>query len=441
MEAELLRDMIADRDKRIEKSKRKTAEQRTKELVLCEQLEKVAGQVAEQKITMGAEREALQHAQTQTLGRLRQMHRDFRQQGASLQTYCKDPVPAAAQTDASYVMRMQAQLCKAMHSLGITDHQMDLVQQHSDSIIKYQKEQVAFCTEARTTTELLLMNELIAKDNERREAEAVFTRELNKIFKEREALERQMEENRGDSDDEDNEEDDPEAEEEDEEEKENKEELMKLLTERRAEIEHLEQLQEEQQELIADLEDQLREMEAEGGGGGGGEPPARNNTPLAESPAAENEEPEMEQRNDATAAAAAAEPKAQSKGLEAAPVGKQSAEEEEESDPEDDNDASAVVVDDGENEAFENADQEEPIAPHKESVSDEPLEPQKETASDEVAETPEARDKSEVTDAIVDGDDKDTEKSPEDTKLEPQKDSAADEVAEIPEAIEKIGSD
>jgi hypothetical protein len=221
---------------------------------LSEQLEKVGSDVTEQSTAFAAEKSELTSAKSSVIERLEQTQKDFKQQGVSLQTYSRDTVQDG--NDASYVMRMQAQLCKAMHSLGITDHQMELTEKHADSDIKFHREKLATCTEERTATELELMNQLILKDNERREIEAVYTAQLDKIAKEREALERQIEENGGDEDDED-ENNDEEEEEEDPEEKEAKEELMKLLTERRAEIERLEQLQEDQEDLIAELEDQV----------------------------------------------------------------------------------------------------------------------------------------------------------------------------------------
>lgn len=259
MEAELLRGMISDRDQRIERIQQKTEEQRLRAVELSEQLERVGNEVAQQTDACNNEKKEIMRKKCAIVEKLEQTQRDFRQQGVSLQTYSKDKVRDGA--DASYVMRMQAQLCKAMHSLGITDHQMELAETHADSDIKHLKETQAACTEERTATELELMNQLILKDNERREIESVFTAQLDKIAKEHEALERQIEENGGDEDEDDTEAED-EEDEEDAEEKEAKEEMMKLLTERRVEIETLEQHQEEQEELIAELEDQVRDMEA-----------------------------------------------------------------------------------------------------------------------------------------------------------------------------------
>jgi hypothetical protein len=254
MEAELLRNMITDRDKRIEKIKQKSEDLRLRAVVLSEQLEHVGADVTQQTKTFSEESAELLRIKGEVVERLERTQKDFKQQGVSLQTYSRDTVQDGS--DASYVMRMQAQLCKAMHSLGITDHQMDLAEKHAEADIKFHREILAKCMDERTATELELMNQLIVKDNERRDIEAVYTTQLDKIAKEREALERQIEENGGDEED-DDENDDGDDEEEDEEEKEIKEELMRLLTERRAEIERLEQLQEDQEELIAELEDQV----------------------------------------------------------------------------------------------------------------------------------------------------------------------------------------
>jgi hypothetical protein len=260
MEAELLRGMIADRDSRMEKIKRKTEEVAVRYLQLCQQLEEVSAQVAEQTATISSERNALMRQYKTVVDKLDQLQRDFKQQGASLQTYSKDSFVTKIGSDASYVMRMQAQLCKAMHSLGITDHQMELAQKHAEAVAKYQKEMLVQCREEHTATELGLMNQLIVKDNERREIEDSLLAKLEVIAKERDALERQLEESGHDLE----EEDDDVAVDEDEEAKAEKEELMQLLSERRVEIDRLEQLQEEQEELIAELEEQLAEMTGSG---------------------------------------------------------------------------------------------------------------------------------------------------------------------------------
>lgn len=258
-EADILRDMIADRDNRIEKIKRKTKEQKAKEIVLSRQLEEVGAQVSKINDEHQKEKKELTKDLRKVAEKLTSTKRDFLQQGVSLRKYC-GPVKAELQNDPSYVMRMQAQLCKAMHSMGITDNQLELVQKQTDAAIKYEKEQIAQLTDEKTHRELKLMNELMELDTAKRDIETEFTGKIEKVTKECEALEHQIAEN-GQSDDEDNAEDE-ETEEVDDEEKEAKEELMKLLAERRSEIEQLEQEQEEKEELIAEMEEQWQEIQA-----------------------------------------------------------------------------------------------------------------------------------------------------------------------------------
>ena len=265
MEAELLRGMIADRDLRMEKIQRKSQEQVQRNIELCQQLENVTAEVHQQSQQILSEKNQLVSQYRFVINKLEQMQRDFKQQGASLKTYSKDSsilgkVGAnGGSGDASYVMRMQAQLCKAMHSLGITDHQMELATKHTELIVKYQKETLIQCREERTSTELNLMNQLIEKDNERRTIEESYQVKLDVIAKERDALERQMEESGHDLED-DDEDNNADEDEEDAEEKEMKQDMMQLLTERRAEIERLETLTEEQEDMIAELEEQVADM-------------------------------------------------------------------------------------------------------------------------------------------------------------------------------------
>jgi hypothetical protein len=272
MEAELLRGMITDRDLRMEKIQRKSQEQGLLNTQLQQQLQHVIQEAQQQSMTITAEQNQLQQQHQSILNQLEQMQRDFKQQGASLKTYSQDTsgkMNGSSSSDASYVMRMQAQLCKAMHSLGITDHQMELATKHHDLIVKYQKDTLLHCREDRTGTELHLMNQLIEKDNERRSIEERYKSQLDAIAKEQEALERQMEESghnlEDDDDDAENNNNEDDDDDEDVEEKEVKEELMQLLSEKRSEMDRLEILCEEQEELIVDLEEQL----AEGGPGSG----------------------------------------------------------------------------------------------------------------------------------------------------------------------------
>ena len=160
MEAELLRGMIADREQRIVNIKRKTEEQKEKELRLSKELEEVSAENMQAEIQLQTVKTRLLHSRQQAYQQLEVMQRDLQQQGLSLQAYAGAVMQKQQQSegvDTSYVMRMQAQLCKAMHSLGIGDHQMELAKAHVDSLVKMQRDAVAAVREEKSQVELELM--------------------------------------------------------------------------------------------------------------------------------------------------------------------------------------------------------------------------------------------------------------------------------------------
>jgi hypothetical protein len=259
-EADILRTMVQDRDQRILLIQRQTQEQVDKESRLEQELDGVNMETNRFKIAHQTEKTRLLHSFQSTSSRLESVQRDLQQQTVTLQNYAtvvqKQNKPDAAQ-DSNYVMRMQAQLCKAMHSMGIVDHQFDLMQAEAEALVKFQKESIAQTAEEKTELELQLLNGLMNVDNAKREMEAKFQKELDLILKEISNINEQLEE---DSDDEDKGDDEVENEEVDEEENNAKEELLKMLQSRKDQIEKLETATEEQAEVIEDLQGQLAEF-------------------------------------------------------------------------------------------------------------------------------------------------------------------------------------
>lgn len=255
MEVEILQEMIVDRDSRIQLIQRKSDEQITKEKRLREELDQAQDRLSAQKIDHMGTKTTLLHRRQRVMEQLESMQRDLQQQGASLHTYAGVLQQQAVDMvgDSSYVMRMQAQLCKAMHSMGIIDHQMELAKKHADALLKLQKEALTSMTEEKSQVELDLMNDLMKIDTARREIEDELTTQMEDIRKEITKVENEIEENEGSEEDPDDDE-----QEEDEEEKAAKEELMKMLREQRDKIEQLEQETEQQAEMIEDLEAELR---------------------------------------------------------------------------------------------------------------------------------------------------------------------------------------
>jgi hypothetical protein len=266
MEVQLLKEMIDDREQRIAVVKRKTDEQAEKEKRLRDELNEVHAKNNSQKDANRTEKTNLLQQKQSVETKLSDMSRDLQQQGASLKTYAGTIQQDQSSADAASVMRMQAQLCKAMHSMGIIDHQVELARQHAETILKYQKDSVATMTEEKSQVELKLMNDLMNIDLERRDVEKDLTAKLAEIRKEIDRTERQIEESR-DSDEEEEsktEEGDEEEDEEEKEEKEMKEELLRLLQEKKVEIEKIEQATEQQAETIEELEAEVAEIKENG---------------------------------------------------------------------------------------------------------------------------------------------------------------------------------
>lgn len=257
MEKELLTQMIADRDRRIATIRRKMEEQDKKMIKFKDELNEIKSRRETSEMDHMTELTTLMEEKEKServLGRLQQDLQ--KQQGDSLQLYAEvikqdaektSGSATSAATDSSYVMRMQAQLCKCMHSMGIVENQMELVKATCDEMVKSLKEAVNRTVDEKTQVELQFMNELVMTDNKRRDVEEELQNKLNGLREEIEELEAKLEELESDD------EDDSDSEI-DEEEEEEKELLKKELRERNDEIASLEKEIEEQKIKIQQLE-------------------------------------------------------------------------------------------------------------------------------------------------------------------------------------------
>ena len=88
------------------------------------------------------------------------------------------------QVESSYVIRLQAQLCRAMHSLGVMESQLALVKENCSSLIKFMREDLSLMVDDRTRREIELMNQLAKVDNEKR----VMANEMEEKIQEKEDL-------------------------------------------------------------------------------------------------------------------------------------------------------------------------------------------------------------------------------------------------------------
>lgn len=250
METELLNQMIHDRDRRIGSIKKKMEEQHERMATFQEELVEIKQRREESEIAHMDELTKLMEQKEvgeRALGRLQEDLK--KQQGDSLQLYAevikKDAAKIPDATDSSYVMRMQAQLCKCMHSMGIMENQTELVKATCDELIRSLKDAVNRTIDEKTTVELQCMNELVMTDNDRREAEEKMKEKLENLREEITDLEEKLEDCESDS------ESDSEI---DEEEEEEKELLKKELKERNDEIAELQKEIETQKVNIEKLE-------------------------------------------------------------------------------------------------------------------------------------------------------------------------------------------
>jgi len=90
----------------------------------------------------------------------------------------------SSDVESSYVLRLQAQLCRAMHSLGVMESQLALVKDIFSGLIKFMKEDLSHMADDRTRREIELMNVLAKVDDEKR----VMGIQMEKKIQEKEEL-------------------------------------------------------------------------------------------------------------------------------------------------------------------------------------------------------------------------------------------------------------
>ncbi len=173
--------------------------------------------------------------------------------GPSLETYIEimKEVPSeqtnGTEETSNYVVKMQSQLCKAMHGMGVMETQRHMAKGQTEHILKKAKDVLTEMREEQSNVELKMVNDLIVADNAKREVDSKRTEQHQGYSKQKndlmEKIERQLDEAT---------ENDGEAEN-DEALEEAKEELNEVLQEGRQEMERLEKLNAEAEEKIEAL--------------------------------------------------------------------------------------------------------------------------------------------------------------------------------------------
>ena len=147
----------------------------------------------------------------------------------------------------NYVVKMQSQLCKAMHGMGVMDTQRQMARGQTEHIQKKAKDVLTDMREEQSGVELKMVNDLIVADTSKREVDGkrseqheAYSKQKNDLM---EKIERQLDEAIEDDTNAENDEAVEEA----------KEELKEVLEEGRQEMERLEKMNAEAEEQIEAL--------------------------------------------------------------------------------------------------------------------------------------------------------------------------------------------
>ena len=245
MEEELLQDMIRDREMSIKMIRKKLEQQADKMSKTKDSLQELEKKSKADHAEQQMELETLSQRYQKLLSQYREAKdgldmKKQQQGGAQLHLYNEvmKAVAAPESRDSSYVMRMQAQLCKAMHSMGMVETQFAMATNQSDNVQKYMKEKITLTVEEKSQVELKLMNDLLMIDSTRRDVEDKHKDMMDTYTTERDRLLDRIESQKEDPPEEDDEEE--------------KEELQEILTQGRDEIERMEK---ENKEELAKLEE------------------------------------------------------------------------------------------------------------------------------------------------------------------------------------------
>lgn len=149
--------------------------------------------------------------------------------------------------DSSYVVKMQSQLCKAMHGMGVMETQRQMTKGQTEHIQKKAKDVVTDMVEEQSNVELKMVNDLILSDNSKRDVDRKRTLQHETFSKQKNDLMEKIERQLDEVDEENT------SAENDEEEEEAKEELKEVLEQGREEMKRLEKLNNEAEEIVEAL--------------------------------------------------------------------------------------------------------------------------------------------------------------------------------------------
>lgn len=255
--------MVRDRESQINLIRKKLDHEARKLERTQKSLEETKKKYTENHLQHQMEIDGLMRDQSQLLSRYNESNEGLdmkkQQQGPQLAVYNEvmqtlTDAEEAAQ-DSSYVTRMQAQLCKAMHSMGIVETQLAMSSSQAEGLQKHLRDCKTELLEEKTQIELKLMNDLVMADNARKAVSEKVRTQTEEFTAQKDALLEKFEEQQ------EQQQDDEEEEEEDDEEE--KEELTEILAEGREEIARMESENEKEREKLAELKKRVIDIRGE----------------------------------------------------------------------------------------------------------------------------------------------------------------------------------
>mmetsp|Transcript_20018 Transcript_20018/g.41241 ORF Transcript_20018/g.41241 Transcript_20018/m.41241 type:complete len:310 (+) Transcript_20018:326-1255(+) len=269
MEKALLQEMVRDREICIQFLEKKLAGQEEKAKLLKKENEKISERKQKDREVQRSALMQLWKSYDGILSRYQDLKDalDTRRQqqqepsngegsqplGPTLETYIEimKAVPSdesnGSEDTSNYVVKMQSQLCKAMHGMGVMETQRHMTKGQTELILKKAKDVLTEMREEQSNVELKMVNDLIVADTSKREVDSKRTLQHKDYSKQKsdlmEKIERQLDEAT---------ENDGEAEN-DETLEEAKEELKEVLEEGQQETEKLEKQNAEAEEKIEAL--------------------------------------------------------------------------------------------------------------------------------------------------------------------------------------------
>jgi hypothetical protein len=181
-EEALLLEMIAERDRKIHHLVISLETCESKLVALREKLQQTKTDAAMARISQIELEGSFQKQKHSLAKQLSHVEKGVIQQNGGLHVYAnilKEAAPESA--DSSYVIRMQSQLCKAMHCMGALQHQLEILNFYSGQILSALRGSMAQIMEEKTMVELQLMNELMQVDTLKRRMEEGLRRSLEEF--------------------------------------------------------------------------------------------------------------------------------------------------------------------------------------------------------------------------------------------------------------------